>query len=619
MPTEANILNIGLTKSAHFYKVKDGRAVDASMWERICETIKGGIVKPSSNFVSTDLTQVLIDRESVHYGLCVFRLGETVPSFAKDINDFWTERKLGYFIMVEYNEYVAIQSRNITTPNCLLNALVLIDYLTLTALNNNSSYSKISMKNLDGGANAMRARTFVADDLSKSMSALGANHYMLSAFNGKNGNGKTFAVTTSTARIAERAQTIDITDYCVWVKYVIVGIQGINQPQSTDLLSIFAEYVDYKEEFRKGHLVPNSLLLNIWEIYDKLEQAQCALTYNIRGNDIHITPDNLMSYLEECAKEPILLSNIGNEYRDRKKRISVALKEENIIISGTRLKSVQISSQQEPEYNGSLARLINRYGLFNVYFDNIDVIYTQGGLYKNHNLLRNYEQLLGILRPIDGLNDNTVEKIRHGNGRQRNSFQGVNSWDHDSMFQIVENTFMNNFDYFICDDMEDEWADHIGISKNKVSFFVEKCDDSKYSASAFQEVIGQALKNIGNLTPLDATKDDKRNKWSGVHTTSTIDRWRNKREGASIEDAIQLWMSNRTNPNYEKEMCLVVNFIAIDDFRSDLQNINNLNDTRKATTFQRVWLLSSFINACMEAGVKPVIYCRPLYNIEENK
>ena len=69
--------------------------------------------------------------------------------------------------MVEYNGYVAIQARNAVTPSLLTNLLSQIDYPTLTALNNNSSYSKISMKNLDGGANAMRARTYIADDLSK--------------------------------------------------------------------------------------------------------------------------------------------------------------------------------------------------------------------------------------------------------------------------------------------------------------------------------------------------------------------------------------------------------------------------------------------------------------------
>lgn len=610
MPTEIDILDIQLAKSAYFYKIKDGLDVNADTWNDVCVALKGNVVQPAYNFVKTAWTDfVFNDGRVSHYGLCAFRLPESKPPYAKDIQAFWTERKLGYFIMVEYNGYVAIQARNAVTPSLLINLLTQIDYPTLTALNNNSSYSKISMKNLDGGVNTMRARTYIADDLSKSMSSLGANHYILSTFNGKNPQGKVFAVTTSTARIAERAQNLEIAEFIDWVRDTVTRIIGINQPISTDFLSIFAEYVDYKTERQAGNIVPVSVLFSTWDIYDKLDNAQCTLTYNLRGNDIPISLADLMTYLEQCTREPVLLSRNGDDYEDKKKRIIIKLQEEGIVILGNRLRQVQINSQQEPEYTGSLARLINRYGLFNIYFENAEVIYTQGGLYKNHNLLNNYDQLLGILRPIDGLQDGTIEKIAQANG-QRNSFQGVNSWAQDSMFHIVEDTFEREYDYFICDDMDDEWADHIGISKSRVSFFVEKCKDSKYSASAFQEVVGQALKNIGNITPLDMAIDNKKAKWDGVHTTSTIERWRNKRADTSVDEAIQIWKNNRTNPKYEKEMCLVVNFIAIDDFRSDLQNINNLSASRKATTFQRIWILSSFINACMEAGVKPIIYCR---------
>lgn len=607
MNNRTNIQGIKLSAAAYYFKVNNECTVDAAAWERVQKDIKTHIKKSRSNFFATAWENKQVQGQTINYGLCVFRYPETRPSYAKEIDNYWTERKLGYLIIVEYNQHVAIQCRNISVPKRLLEKLAPINYPTLTALNNNSSYSKISMKNLDGGANAMRARTYIADDLSKSMSALGANHYMLSAFNGKNGNGKTFAVTTSTARIAERAQNLDITKYCEWVKDTITNITNINQQTATDFLSIFAEYVDYNIEKQAGHLIPVSILLSLWDIYDMLESAQCTITYNLRGNNIPITLDAFMKYLEKCTSDPILLSRSGNDYIDKKKRITIKLRNEDIIIIGSRLKQVQIYSQQEPEYNGSLERLINKYGLFNIYFDNNDITYTQGGLYKNHNLLNNYEQLLGILRPINGLNNSTIEKIRNGN---RNSFQGVSSWAPNSMFQIVENTFMHQYDFFICDDMDDEWADHIGISKNKISFFVEKCDDSKYSASKFQEVVGQALKNIGNMTPLDAAIDNKKAKWDGVHTTSTIQRWINKRAGTSIDNAIQMWKNNRTNPMCEKEMCLVVNFIAIDDFRSDLQNINILDTQRKATAFQRIWILSSFINACIEAGVTPIIYCR---------
>ena len=119
------------------------------------------------------------------------------------------------------------------------------------------------------------------------------------------------------------------------------------------------------------------------------------------------------------------------------------------------------------------------------------------------------------------------------------------------------------------------------------------------------------MKNIGNLSPLDAAIDNKKSEWKGKHTTSKIARWSNPQPGKSIEDAISIWKSNRSNPFSEKKMCLVVNFISLDEFKNSLNNFNNNLDAKvKAVTFQRLWLLSSFVNACIEAGVTPKIYCK---------
>lgn len=605
MDNSTDIKKLKLAAAAYYFKENDGVVVDASLWQRIQNALKVNISKPSYNFYATDLENEMINGESVKYGLCVFRYAEKRPTYAEEISEYWTERKLGYFIIVEYHGLVAIQIRNAVIPKLLTYVLTQLNYSSLTTLNNDSNYTRISMKNLEGGANAMRERTFVADDLSRSMSAFGANHYMLSSFNGKNSRGKTFAVTTSTARIAERGQNLSIHKYCELVKETIDNINAGNLNSPTDFLSVFAEYVDYKEEKDNGVLVPSSILLSTWVINDMLDNAQCSFTYALKGQRIPISLADVMHYLEMCTNDPILLLNNDTDYVDKKKRIHVKLWDNGIIIDSFRLKNLEITSQTEPEYNGSLARLINRYGLFNVYFDSTDLIYTQGGLYKNHNLLSNFAQLLSAFEPIVGLANIHTEK--HHNGH---SFEDLDEWSNDSIFKLVEDTFRNKYDYLICDDLEKEWADHIGIKENEIAFFVEKYSEGKYSASDFQEAIGQALKNIGNLSPLDTALDSKKAEWEGMHTTSRIARWSNPQPEKSIDDAIFKWKCNRSNPFSEKKMCLVVNFISLDEFKNSLNNFNNLDAKVKAVTFQRLWLLSSFVNACIEAGVTPKIYCK---------
>ena len=606
MNQNTDISQIRLSASANFYKIKNNdRSVDAASWEDVAKKIKKSFHHNRNDFFKTEWIELPSqDEYHIHYGLCVFRLPESKPTFAKNIEDYWTERKLGYVIIVEYSNFVVIQARNMAIPTSFLADLELIKYDTLTTLNNNSTYSKISMKNLEGGINAMRARTFIADNLAISMPHLGAHHYALTAFNGRNDRGKIFSVTTSTARIAERAQNLSIDEYCMWAKDTVIRL---NVPTAqTDLLSIFAEYIDYKTENKNNALIPSSLLLSPWAIVEKLEETEYDFYYNHNGHTRHITLNNVMSHLKKLTNTPIILSLSDNMYVDATKHITVKVNNEGITIAGDKLDKVSLNNQENPQQTETLSQFINKLGLFNVYFTNNSVVYTQNGLFKNNDLHDSKDILLKTFKPLDGLGGVGTEK-HHGD-----NFQGLASWSEDSIFLLVENNFQNNFDYFICDDCEQEWADHIGISADKITFFVEKHNDSKTSASAFQDAIGQALKNLGYLTPTDASFNSKRIIWEGNHTTSNIPRLRKHPEEQHVHDAINLWKKNRQNPLCQKEMCLVVNFISLNEFTQNLNRIDNLdNIVLKTTTLQRLWFLSSFVNTCLEVGVTPKIYCAP--------
>ena len=191
-------------------------------------------------------------------------------------------------------------------------------------------------------------------------------------------------------------------------------------------------------------------------------------------------------------------------YVDATKHITVKVNKDGITIAGDKLDKVSLNDQENPQQAETLSQFINKLGLFNVYFTNNSVVYTQNGLFKNNDLHDSKDILLKTFEPLDGLGGVGTEK------HHKKNFQELDSWSEDSIFLLVENNFQNNFDYFICDDCKQEWADHIGISADKITFFVEKHNDSKTSASAFQDAIGQALKNLGYLTPTDASFNSKR-------------------------------------------------------------------------------------------------------------
>ena len=65
------------------------------------------------------------------------------------------------------------------------------------------------------------------------------------------------------------------------------------------------------------------------------------------------------------------------------------------------------------------------------------------------------------------------------------------------------------------------------------------------------------------------------------------------------------------SPNYVREMCLVVDFLSYNTFSRQLNDLANNNlVAHEASLYQRLWILSSFVNGCLEVGVKPVIYCK---------
>src|SRR5690606_36683775 len=75
-----------------------------------------------------------------------------------------------------------------------------------------------------------------------------------------------------------------------------------------------------------------------------------------------------------------------------------------------------------------------------------------------------------------------------------------------SLFRAVEDKYCNGHDIVICDDMHDEWADHIAIEKSSalpsITFIHSEFTKKDTCGScAFQEVIAHALRNIGRTQP----------------------------------------------------------------------------------------------------------------------
>ncbi len=119
-----------------------------------------------------------------------------------------------------------------------------------------------------------------------------------------------------------------------------------------------------------------------------------------------------------------------------------------------------------------------------------------------------------------------------------------------------------NFDHLVCDDLNNENADFIGINtkQKRICLIHAKAGKSKLSASSFQEVCGQVVKNLDLLSPFYERAPLKNfKKWDGKWTNSKIGTV-DKRILAGILDSKQIWeIYNRlvTDPDTKKEVIIL--------------------------------------------------------------
>ena len=150
--------------------------------------------------------------------------------------------------------------------------------------------------------------------------------------------------------------------------------------------------------------------------------------------------------------------------------------------------------------NGEKTRLttfINSNKCFYIGFEEVSYIYYGTQLHEDSNLIENLDAILSVFEPIESMNGVHSEK--------GNINVGMTQFDNDSVFRVVEDYYNNKgASFLICDDMGNECADHIAIYGNTLAFIHSKANGAtSLSASKFQVVIGQAIKNIGNLRNLN--------------------------------------------------------------------------------------------------------------------
>ena len=124
--------------------------------------------------------------------------------------------------------------------------------------------------------------------------------------------------------------------------------------------------------------------------------------------------------------------------------------------------------------------------------------------------------------------------------------------------------------------MNDEWADHIAIDSNgaipSISFIHSKfTKKDTYGASAFHDVVAQALKNIGRT---QAEKQLFKNKydseWHKNYESTNINRLTGANDWQDLEVALD---AVNQNPNSIKKIVLATPFLSKAKLADELKKL----------------------------------------------
>jgi hypothetical protein len=535
------------------------------------------------------------------YSLCIFK-EKNKPSFL-DSEGNEEELKYAYLLIIQYSDMLIISRKNISGIDKLLSDYIIdIDYITISRLflSDRAFFEKFSMSNMDVSDKAVRRRNIEAVDLKNSFSPIYASKYILNTIRIKDQDSSRITLALNTSRINKLGKKGSFDAYLHWIVQVVDKIN--NFELSETYLDNFSTPLNIQETLER--LTPTSILFHFGELLDQLDQGLIENVEYRYDQDKKRTIDlqTLLSKFDAfCGINTTELGDTG-KFVHRiinpiDKGLHLKKNKNSLRISSTKLQNIFIM------YSGSEIKLsdyINKTQSFIVTFSEIDIVYTNKRLFKDNKLLANLDSFMDVLEEHPGL-----VNIRSEKG---NTSPQITVFEDSSLFNFIDTILASDTDYLFCDDFGNEFADFISIKNSKsICYFHAKYATSQRSASDFQIVIGQALKNIGNMNPSSAQLETKRTRWSAQYTGSNIPLLR---RGDNVDNGLRNFTKTLNHPNSVNHIYIVVNFLSKTRVLADLNALKEGRST-PAQTIQLFWILSSFISTCKELGFQAHITCKP--------
>lgn len=572
-----------LTKNVQFYKPisKTTNAIINDLLKKGCENKelrKRYIINKTREIVEIgDITAT--------FSIRVFPTTKPVFFIDEDLED----RIYAFLVLIELNGYLLVLSKSCANIQTKLNEnFELVQSTELSKLiDQGAEFQKLSLKNMTVSGKAIRNRSYEAENLKGVFSLYSAGRSIPYHIKVKE-HGTTKSL-SSTGRLVESSNRQSLNEIIVWANN---QISLLNHSSINPFLDSFAKKVQLTEVLNCS--TPSAILIEVAQILERLDSGELDLQYYF-NKDKSIKLSNRVKNRLFCELEKVYEINNNLEITAYNKT-TIAKTKNKLSINTNILRKFKIIENNKPE---GLITYINRKGYFSITFDNPKYMYFMNNSFEDTSGLSEINSILELLEPKAEISKVTSEK-----GETTKSHS---SFDKDSMFGVVEKFFSND-DYILCDDLGDEWADHItiNIKDSCINFIHSKHGDTTTSASKLHDVVGQAIKNIGNMNASKEALESKFLKYKNINYSSTkISRIRKQANNFSSDISLLL-----KDHKLHRKCILSCSFISQKQITQEFLKIKTGKKV-KGHIIQLLWIISSFSHAAKEANVIPIIYCQP--------
>lgn len=588
------IQNIFLKKNAQIYKKKNNftnESLDEIIAAATAKMVESPLLETQDSASALSPSGQALD---FNYTTKVFKTLKKVDFTDIELSD----EVHGFITTIEIGDHLVILKKNCANiEKAIEKNLDIIPHEELLKLASASEteFQKINLRNMTTSEKAIRGRQYEAANLNGLISLHAAGRSIPHTMRVKQA-GKIKSLTTTTARITESAERQAIDEIAIWAKSLIE--QLTNGRNISEFLSSFASPISL-----------NEVLQSCFPVCILIEAG--ALLETIQSQEIQIGLEMKNGKFRELKQKPIeaifeLLSKCYEIENDEikvpgGKPAHIKKNQKTITFNYQPLKTIKIFDGIN---TATLQSYIIKNKLYSICFNNPKYMYFKGACFEDKSGVSEIDSILSIFQEQPLLDSATSEK------GQLTKTQ--TSFDNNSIFNIVEQIHSTD-DYIFCDDLGDEWADHITInlSEKTVNFIHSKHGKETNGASAFHEVVGQGIKNIGNMTFTPEAFEKKITKtfsknYKGKKTTTSISRTRKGVATKFKSDFTRLYQDQDT----KRKCILACSFSIKNSIEEEFKKIKK-NKPTKGSVIQLLWIISSFIHATREANVIPIIYCRP--------